>query len=212
MPPLPKRRRCKGTNSVENLLLVYYEKDLSAMKLPRQTPRLLLSPLRESDIPLIVRYAGDPAVAGPTLNIPHPYERAAAEGWIKATKEGMEAGEQYTLAIRQPTDEALLGAVGLTLVPRHARAALGYWLARPFWGQGYMTEAVGEMIRFGFEELDLNKIYATHLIENPASGRVMQKNHMIKEGELLEHYQKGDQYRSVFQYRILRSEYERRSI
>lgn len=178
------------------------------MKLQLQTPRLLLSPLREMDIPLIVRYAGDPEVSGPTLNIPYPYTRADAEAWLEATGEGLEGGDQYTLAIRQPADEALMGAVGLILVPRYERAALGYWLARPFWGQGYMTEAVGEMIRFGFEELGLNKVYATHLIENPASGRVMQKNQMVKEGELLEHYKKGDRYRSVRQYRLLRSEYE----
>lgn len=173
-----------------------------------QTPRLLLSPLRETDIPLIVRYAGDPEVSGPTLNIPHPYARADAEGWVSASHAGMEAGEQYTLAVRQIVGETLIGAVGLILTPRHARASLGYWLARPFWGQGYTTEAVGEMIRFGFEELGLNKVYATHLIENPASGRVMQKNYMIREGELLEHYKKGDRYRSVLQYRLLRSEYE----
>ena len=90
---------------------------------------------------------------------------------------------------------------------RFDRAALGYWLAEPFWNNGFVTEAVGRLLAFGFQELKLNKIYATHLLHNPASGRVMIKNGMVKEGELIDHMKKGDEYMSVAQYRLTRKEY-----
>jgi [ribosomal protein S5]-alanine N-acetyltransferase len=55
-------------------------------------------------------------------------------------------------------DRKLVGAIGLGLEPDHARAQLGYWIGRPYWRQGYATEAAREVVRFAFEELGLERI------------------------------------------------------
>ena len=64
---------------------------------------------------------------------------------------------------------------------------MGYWIAEKFWNQGLATEAVKALLKYGLNNLQLNKILATHLAENLSSGKVMIKNKMIKEGELKEH-------------------------
>jgi len=88
------------------------------------------------------------------------------------------------------------------------RAEFGYWVGEPFWGQGIATEAVAAILKFGFQELNLNKIYATHYLENPSSGKVLVNNKMINEAELKEHYKNGDVYGSVIQYRLTKKEFE----
>ncbi len=69
------------------------------------------------------------------------------------------------------------------------------------------TEAVKIILNYGFNTLQLNKIIATHLVENLASGHVMIKNNMKKEGELKEHTKKNGIYHSLVQYRLTKSEY-----
>jgi len=84
---------------------------------------------------------------------------------------------------------------------------LGFWLGVPFWNNRYVTEAAKAVLKFGFEQISLHKIYATHLFENPASEKVMIKNGMIKEGELVDHIRKFGRYLSLVQYRITKEEY-----
>lgn len=172
-----------------------------------QTNRLTLNQLLLSDTAKVVDLAGNEKIARMTLNIPHPYTEQDAEGWILASHDHFAAGTQYTFAIRKTESTELIGAIGLILTPKHQRAAAGYWMGEPFWNRGYTTEAVAAIIRFGFTELHLNKIDATHLLDNPASGKVMIKNGMVLEGELQEHYKKGEAYHSVKQYRILKREW-----
>lgn len=193
---------------------VYYnkatqEKLLEMKKFPvLRTERLLLNQLKHTDIPTIVSYAGDEKIASFTLNIPHPYQAEDAVFWLNLANQGFANKTGFVFAIRDQ-EERFMGGIGLNIDRRHNRGVLGYWIGVPFWGNGYMTEAAQAVIRFGFETLALNRIYCTHLLENPASGKVMIKNGMIKEGELIDFYKKGDQYRSVIQYRLTRSEFER---
>jgi RimJ/RimL family protein N-acetyltransferase len=99
--------------------------------------------------------------------------------------------------------EKLVGAVGLTITKRFSRAELGYWVGKPFWGKGFATEASRAVLKYGFEGLQLNKIYATHMTRNPASGKVMQKIGMDQEGLLKQHALKWDQYLDLAAYGIL---------
>lgn len=173
-----------------------------------QTERLVLNQLQLEDIDTVVQLAGNENIARMTLNIPHPYEAEDAKWWITNSHRCFEEGTQYTFAIRQQRSAALIGAIGLILTPGHQRATVGYWMGEPYWNQGYTSEALGALLKYGFNELKLNKIYATHLLNNPASGKVMIRNGMIAEGTLMEHYVKDGQYRSVKQYRLLREEWE----
>ncbi len=170
--------------------------------------RLILDQLQHADIPLIIAYAGSENLSRSTLNIPHPYQEKDAIFWIESAYEGFRNKTQYTFAIRLQSTGEFIGGIGLRVQERFDRAAMGYWVAEPFWNLGYVTEAVKAMLKFGFETLGLHKIYATHLLDNPASGKVMIKNGMIKEGLLKDHTKKDGCYRSLLQYRLTKDEYE----
>ncbi|MDR8392298.1 GNAT family N-acetyltransferase [Aliifodinibius sp. S!AR15-10] len=172
-----------------------------------ETERIRLRKPEVRDIPQIVTYAGHPKIAEMTLNIPHPYQEKDAVKWLNMANEGFEDKSKYLFAICHLQEDEMIGAIGLKVNKRFNRAELGFWIGEPFWNNGYATEAVKEVIKFGFKEIDLNKIYAIHLVKNPASGKVMQNNGMIKEGELVEHIKKGAEYFSVIQYRLTRKEY-----
>lgn len=89
----------------------------------------------------------------------------------------------------------------------HRQAKLGYWLGVPYWNRGYMTEAVQALVGYGFTELGLNKITASHFARNPASGRVMQKLGMTQEGLLRQDVRKNDDFEDLVLYGLLAEEW-----
>lgn len=158
-----------------------------------QTPRLTLRHFRADDAPAMLRELSDVEVARETLNIPHPYSMARAEEFLADIPKRFEAGKGVVWAIveRAPdagvadaAGSALIGAVGLNLTRAHRRAELGYWIAKSRWGQGIATEASRAVIAYGFDALRLHRIDAHHFVENPASGAVMRKLGMQREGRL----------------------------
>jgi ribosomal-protein-alanine N-acetyltransferase len=92
-------------------------------------------------------------------------------------------------------------------VPKHSRAEIGYVIGRKYWGEGLMTEAVKEVIRFGFERMNLNRIQATCFPENIGSYRVMEKAGMKFEGTLREQMFIKGRFQDLKLYSILRKEY-----
>ncbi|HLR25379.1 MAG TPA: GNAT family N-acetyltransferase [Fodinibius sp.] len=172
-----------------------------------KTERLRLRGLQVSDIPDIVSLADNRKVADMTLSIPHPYQPKDAVAWINAAIEGFKDGSHFIFAICPLPGNDFIGGIGLEINKGFDRAELGFWIGEPYWNNGYRTEATAAILHFGFNELALNKIYASHFLGNPASGRVMQKNGMIKEGELVDHLKKGDRYLSLVQYRVTRAEF-----
>ncbi len=167
------------------------------------TDRLHMRGFQLSDASEIQRLAGTYEVAEMTLNIPHPYINGMAEIWIESHQEEYDAGMSVIFALCDKKTEQLLGAVGLTITQRFNRAELGYWVGQPFWGQGYATEAARAIVNYGFEALNLNKVTASHMTRNPASGRVMEKIGMKKEGLLKQHALKWDQFVDLAVYGIL---------
>lgn len=172
-----------------------------------KTERLIIRSPQASDIPRIVKFANNSKVADMTLNIPFPYEEEDAIFWINNANQGLKNKSQFSCAICRKSTNEFIGGVSLRVNKRFNRAGLGFWIAEPFWNNGFATEAVEEIIKFGFEEVQLNKIIATHLPNNPASGKVMTKNGMVREGELKEHVRKNENYLSLIQYRITKNEY-----
>ena len=179
-----------------------------------ETERLLLNQAKPSDIPDIVRFAGNKKLVEHTRTMPHPYFEEDAISWLHMANEGFKNGTQYIMAIRLKSNESFMGGIGLTLDLVNNRAELGYWVAEPFWNKGFATEAVGAIIKYGFEELNLNKIIAVYLPTNEASGKVMIKNGMVKEAELKDHdikrgtNAKNKTYVSLIQYRLTKTEFE----
>lgn len=167
------------------------------------TPRLRLRPFAAEDASAVQRLAGAFEVADTTLNIPHPYLDGMAEEWIGTHAGAWAKRETATYAVTTDAD-GLVGAIGLRLEPAHRRAELGYWIGVPFWGRGYATEAARAIIRFGFESLALDRIYAVHLARNPASGRVMARAGMTPEGVSRRHMIKNGRAEDLVRYAILR--------
>ena len=172
------------------------------------TDRLLLRPFTLADAPVAQQLAGDRDIASNTLNIPHPYENGMAEEWISTHQEQFEQGESVIFAITLRNDDGLIGAIGLTINQRYERAELGYWIGKPYWGNGYCTEAAKAVLHYGFTVLGLHRIYATHMSRNPASGRVMEKIGMKYEGCSRQHAKRWDVFEDLKMYAILKSEYE----
>jgi ribosomal-protein-alanine N-acetyltransferase len=148
-----------------------------------KTERLLLRPFMLSDAEDVQRLAGNKAISDTTLNIPHPYEDGMAEAWISSHQPGIEAGELAAFAITLNPGGELIGAISLKIDAAMQTAEMGYWVGEPFWDAGYCTEAARRIVEYGFKELDIRRIHAWYLRRNPASGRVMQKIGMSREGE-----------------------------
>lgn len=175
-----------------------------------RSERLALRPFTLDDARRLQELVGARQVASTTLTIPHPYEAGMAEAWIGGHADAWAQEHRLSLAVTHGA-EGLVGAVGLHVIPRHRRAELGYWIGVPFWGRGYATEAARTVIDYGFGELGLHRIEARHFPRNPASGRVLSKVGMIREGTLREHVVRWDRFEDLVCYGILEGEWRRTS-
>jgi len=173
-----------------------------------RTERLVLRPFALSDAPDVQRMAGAIEIASPTINIPHPYEDGMAALWISSHRGAFERGESVPLAVTLSADGTLIGAISLSLHQNHERAELGYWIGVPYWGQGYCTEAARAMMSYGFDVLGLHRVHSSHFAGNPASGRVMQKLGMTREGCLRHHVRKWGAFEDLVCFGLLREEWE----
>jgi RimJ/RimL family protein N-acetyltransferase len=174
------------------------------------TERLVLRPFTLEDAKEVQRLAGHWDVASTTANIPYPYEDGMAEDWISTHQETFEKGEGVVYAITLK-DGRLLGAISLMAMIEDHQAELGYWIGKPYWNQGYCTEAGKELLRYGFDVLGLNRIHASHISRNPASGRVMQKLGMSYEGERKQHVKRWGVFYDLVLYGILISDWNPKS-
>ena len=169
-----------------------------------ETARLILRPYNERDIPELLPLIGSREVAATTLRIPHPYTEQDARNFLIS----IQGEDEVRLAITLRADGRLIGGAGLRLNSPHRHAELGYWLGVPYWGKGYATEAARAMLRYGFEKLDLHRIFATHFKSNPASGNILKKIGMRYEGCQRGHALKWGQFVDSEMYGILRHEWE----
>lgn len=166
--------------------------------------RVTLRKLRMSDADKITEYCKDPSISRWTRSIPYPYKRKHAIDFIKKNFKTW-GKERYNYGII--CQREFVGTV--CLMPKEEGIAeLGYWIGKKHRGKGYATEASRMIMKEGFERLKLHKIYADHVKENPASGRVMQKIGMKKEGIMREQIKKQGKYRDLIQYGILRTEFK----
>jgi RimJ/RimL family protein N-acetyltransferase len=172
------------------------------------TARLKLRPFQLTDAEQVVRLAGAREVADTTLHIPHPYREEDALDWITSQEIAFDRGDAVTFAIERKQDGQLLGAIGLHSNRDHRYAEMGYWIGGPYWNQGYCTEAAGRSLQYAFEKLGLHRVQARHFSRNQASGRVMQKIGMQREGTLRQAVLKWDRFEDLELYSILKSEWE----
>lgn len=172
-----------------------------------RTARLVLGTFEPDDAPELQRLAGAREIADTTVAIPHPYALDHALAWISNQSRESVRGRATNFAVRLLPGSPLVGCASLRDIdPEHSQAELGFWIGREWWGQGYASEAAAAVIRFGFETLGLNRIYAHHMARNPAAGRVLLHVGMQREGLLRERVRKWGVYEDVVVYAILRED------
>lgn len=171
--------------------------------------RLVLRPCTLADAADVQRMAGDRRIAETTLLIPHPYPDGAAEAWISTHAQQYTDGKSANWAITLADTGELVGAIGLVISNDHDNGELGYWVGAAFWNNGYVTEAGRLVLNWAFDVRGLHRVCAHHFASNPASGRVMAKLGMQREGVLREHVYKWGHHLDCVYYGILREEYER---
>ena len=132
-----------------------------------------------------------------------------AEAWIEIQPERFATGAGVSFAITRRSDQALLGGIALVLDQDHAHGNLGYWIGKPYWGQGYCTEAARAVVAYGFEVRQLNRVFAAHFKSNPASGRVMEKIGLVYEGCFQQHWQRWGTFEDAVYYGLIRDKYEK---
>jgi len=173
-----------------------------------ETERLVLRPLKPDDAAAFARLAGSREIAHTTITIPHPFSENQARQWIVARTGQSEAGKGIVFAIATMADAQLIGTVGLREIDaEHSQAEIGFWIGAPSWGKGYATEAARRVIRYAFEECNLNRVYAHHMVRNPASGRVLEKLGMKREGLLRQRIRKWGVFEDVVLLAILRDDW-----
>lgn len=123
-----------------------------------------ISDIVPSDKPAYLEHLKEKQIYDQTLAIPFPYTEADADWWINHNIEATlkQDGRSVNWAIRRSDDDSLIGGIGflgLKIGESHV-AELGYWLAKPYWNKGVMTEAVKTATEYGFKELGLIRITA----------------------------------------------------
>jgi len=142
-----------------------------------RTQRLSLRPLEPADAASIRALAGDFDVARMTGMIPHPYSEPDALAWIDRAGQGDE-GVVFAVA----RDGALIGCSGY--MPMDAEhAEVGYWIGKPFWGEGFATEAVRAVVAHAFDAHGFAYVKAGHFVDNARSQRVLGKLGFSPDGE-----------------------------
>jgi len=143
-----------------------------------RTPRLLLRPGFPEDAPALAAAIADEGIVRNLANAPWPYRMRDAEAALAAPRDPV----LPSLLIFERTDgpPELAGACGLGRRPSGA-VELGYWIARSHWGRGIATEACTALVGIA-RALGLGAIEGAHFLDNPASGRVLEKLGFIPRG------------------------------
>lgn len=167
------------------------------------TSRLTLSQPTVADTEDVIFHMNSTSeISENTLTLPFPYHKEHADFWFQMAEYGFKKKDTFIFGIREKESLKLIGAVGLHLDLNNNKAEIGYWLGKSFWNKGYASEALKAIITFGFEELKLNKIHASHFHHNPASGKVLEKNGFVFEAELKQEIFKNGKYLDLKRYAI----------
>lgn len=174
-----------------------------------ETDRLILRKFNLDDAQDVFAYASNPEVARyVTWDAHATIENSIA--FINWVLERYNAGRTSDWAIVLKETGQVVGSIGLVeMDDKNARCEVGYVIAQPIWGRGLMPEALRRVVRFLLEEGGVNRVEAIHVLENEASGKVMEKVGMTFEGILKQRIQAKGQFWDVKQYSIIKSDWKR---
>lgn len=136
-----------------------------------RTQRLLLRPGWLNDAPALANAMGDERIVMQLASAPWPYGLTEAEAFLSAPRDPVLP--TFLITLRTGDSSEIVGATGLGRRPSGS-IEFGYWIARKHWGQGFATEAGRAVIEIA-RTLKLPRLEASHYLDNPASGRVLEK-------------------------------------
>ena len=136
-----------------------------------RTPRLLLRPGFPEDAPALATAIADEAIARNLVVVPWPYSLRDAEAFLASPRDPVLPS--FLIYERTDGPPQLVGSCGLGRRPSGA-VEMGYWISRPYWGRGIATEACRALIEIA-RTLGLAQLEGSHFVDNPASGRVLEK-------------------------------------
>ena len=175
------------------------------------TPRLRLRRLTMRDAADIYHYSRDTEVARHVLWEAHR-SISDSRDYLRYMLRRYRNREAASWGIEWRQTGEIIGTIGFMWIqPDNSSAEVGYSLSRDVWNLGIMTEALQAVIRHGFGSMNLNRIEAQHETGNPASGAVMRKCGMQREGTLRQRLYNKGRYVDVELYAILRRDYSSRA-
>ena len=136
-----------------------------------RTERLLLRPGWGEDARALCAAIGDEQIVCNLATAPWPYELSDAQAFLSRPRDA--TLPSLLVFARTGGAPLLVGGCGLA-AKSSGLVELGYWIARPFWGRGYATEAATAVVDIA-RTLRLPRLVGSHFIDNPASGRVLEK-------------------------------------
>lgn len=172
-----------------------------------QSDRLTLRELVPEDFEAVHAYASDPLVTQWMIWGPNTGEQTHAflNTTIACQEQTPRQGYPFAVVLRDSGQ--LIGACDLRLIPSDRAGEIGYVYHHPFWRQGYASEAGRALLRFGFGELGLHRIFATCDVRNVGSAAVLRKIGMRHEGTLLSHMMVKGRWRDTHMFAILEEEW-----
>jgi len=147
-----------------------------------ETERLRLRPFTFDDEAAVFALASDPAIARFVRFEAHR-TRAETRAFLELVFDHYRRGDPFAWAIVLREGGCLIGSCGfVSQAPERKSAEIGYWLGKPYWGKGYAVEAARALVRFGFEQMGLERVEAKCFLENRAGQHVIEKLGMRCEG------------------------------
>ncbi|WP_108819900.1 GNAT family N-acetyltransferase [Pseudovibrio sp. Alg231-02] len=143
-----------------------------------KTKRLTLRVLRENDLTPICDYLNNFEVTRMLSVVPYPYTKADGEWWLSNCA-NTPLTQEVNWAIE--FEHRFIGVISIH-ISEEGVPLIGYWLAKPFWGKGFMSEATAEVIQYCFEVLGSERITCGAFDENHGSLRVQEKNGFQRTG------------------------------
>lgn len=174
---------------------------------PIQSERLLLRLVQEADLPALLQIHSIEEV---TRFLPYATwaEMADAKSWYERAVSRHNDGSAMQFVIVDNVSNAVIGTCLLfRFEPESARAEIGYALARPHWGSGYMREALSALITFAFTRLSLRRLEAEVDPRNLASDRLLLNIGFVREGLLRERWVMKGEVKDASVYGLLRHEW-----
>ena len=170
------------------------------------TERLILRATTLDDAAAIFDYASDP-IATEVMTFPRHESIQDSINFIEHNSVCFDKRERLAFAIALKESDELIGTCDYHHIRfEHHRTEIGYIMRRSFWGKGYMTETVRELIRFAFEEMEMHRVEALCNIVNERSARVMERCGMTHEGTFRHNEIRRGQFVTTKAYAILRPE------